>query len=228
MGATELSEYRSHHAGKRVLIGLRDTLIADALSGLLTDAGFVVTGCLTELEALLEKAVRSVPDVVIVGPGALAADGSSDCLAGLRARAPSVHIVIMLRDVDEQCARALMRYSINGVIPLAARSSEATGILRQVIDGNIVYPSMMLAHLAAATEPGLLSERQREVLEQVALGRSNDEIAQRLFISRNTVKFHLREIYARLGVRNRVEASRVAQRSLGDPSARPQAGPLSA
>jgi FixJ family two-component response regulator len=47
-----------------------------------------------------------------------------------------------------------------------------------------------------------------EVLEQVALGRSNDEIAERLFISRNTVRFHLCEIYVRLGVRNRVEAVR--------------------
>src|SRR5262249_59226108 len=104
-----------------------------------------------------------------------------------------------------------LRHSVNGVIPLGASTSEAIGILRQVIDGNVVYPSMVLAHLGAASEPELLSERQREVLAHVALGRSNDEIAQLLFISRNTVKFHLREIYALLGVRNRVEAARVAR-----------------
>jgi DNA-binding CsgD family transcriptional regulator len=49
------------------------------------------------------------------------------------------------------------------------------------------------------------------VLRQLAAGHSNDEIAQRLFISRNTVKFHLRVIYERLGVRNRVEAARCLQ-----------------
>jgi DNA-binding NarL/FixJ family response regulator len=113
------------------------------------------------------------------------------------------------------------------VIPLAAHSSEAIGILRQVIDGNVVYPSVMLDHLAGSTEPELLSERQREVLAQVALGCSNDEIAERLFISRNTVKFHLREIYARLGVRNRIEATRVAQQVVGDAPKSAQAAGLS-
>ena len=47
------------------------------------------------------------------------------------------------------------------------------------------------------------------MLEQLALGRSNEEIARRLFISVNTVKFHLHEIYDRLGVHNRVEAAAV-------------------
>jgi DNA-binding NarL/FixJ family response regulator len=52
-----------------------------------------------------------------------------------------------------------------------------------------------------------LSERQREVLELMALGLPNELIAERLFISKNTVKFHVAAIYARLGVHNRVEAA---------------------
>jgi DNA-binding NarL/FixJ family response regulator len=53
-----------------------------------------------------------------------------------------------------------------------------------------------------------LSERQLEVLTLVAEGCSYDEIGARLFISANTVKFHLRSIYMRLGVRNRMAAAR--------------------
>jgi DNA-binding NarL/FixJ family response regulator len=102
------------------------------------------------------------------------------------------------------------------VIGFGAAGNEAIAVLRHVLAGQVVYPSAMLSRLAGGSEPELLSERQREVLEQNALGRSNDEIAQSLFISRNTVKFHLREIYARLGVRNRVEASRAARVALGD------------
>jgi DNA-binding NarL/FixJ family response regulator len=49
------------------------------------------------------------------------------------------------------------------------------------------------------------------VLQYLAAGHSNDEIARRLFISPNTVKFHLRVIYERLGVHNRVEAARCLQ-----------------
>jgi DNA-binding NarL/FixJ family response regulator len=61
-----------------------------------------------------------------------------------------------------------------------------------------------------ATSPlVLLSPRQREVLHLLSLGMDNDQIAERLYISRNTVKFHVRTIYGRLGVHNRVEAARV-------------------
>ena len=63
---------------------------------------------------------------------------------------------------------------------------------------------------AAATNPLVqLSPRQLEVLHLLSLGMDNDQIAERLYISRNTVKFHVRTIYGRLGVHNRVEASRV-------------------
>jgi DNA-binding NarL/FixJ family response regulator len=53
-----------------------------------------------------------------------------------------------------------------------------------------------------------LSPRQREVLQLLSLGMDNDQIAARLCLSRNTVKFHVRTIYAHLGVHNRVEAAR--------------------
>jgi DNA-binding CsgD family transcriptional regulator len=56
---------------------------------------------------------------------------------------------------------------------------------------------------------GSLSDRQLEVLRLVAEGDSYEEIGRRLFISANTVKFHLRSIYMRLGVRNRVAAARM-------------------
>jgi DNA-binding NarL/FixJ family response regulator len=80
-------------------------------------------------------------------------------------------------------------------------------VLRQVLDGRVVFPSAVIEHLASPEEMGPLSERQREVLGHLAAGCTNDEIAEKLFISPNTVKFHLRVIYQRLGVHNRVEAA---------------------
>jgi DNA-binding NarL/FixJ family response regulator len=195
----------------RVLLSLRDALISDAFSLLLAEAGFYVTACSDASEALIEAAARTGPDVIVVGSDLLA--GAAPCtLTQLRARAPDLRIVVLLREGDEPCVRALLQHGVNGVIPMAARTTEAIAILRQVLDGNVVYPSLLFERLARAPEPELLSARQREVLRHLALGRSNDEIARRLFISRNTVKFHLREIYSRLGVRNRVEATREAQR----------------
>ena len=75
-----------------------------------------------------------------------------------------------------------------------------------------MFPAGWLRHVqqsAEASPLGQLSPRQREVLELLSLGMDNDQIAARLYISRNTVKFHVRTIYGRLGVHNRVEAARV-------------------
>jgi DNA-binding NarL/FixJ family response regulator len=193
----------------RVLIALRDTLVSDAFGHMLGDAGFLVTASATE--TLVERLASARPDVVLVGSDVIA---DPQTLTSLRAHAPAVRVVVMLRDGDEVCVRALVQHAVNAVIPMATRTREAIAILRQVLDGNVVYPSAALDHLGDVATPELLSERQREVLQQVALGHSNEEIARALFISRNTVKFHLREIYARLGVRNRVEAARAAQRAL--------------
>jgi DNA-binding NarL/FixJ family response regulator len=55
-----------------------------------------------------------------------------------------------------------------------------------------------------------LTAREGEVLEALALGLTNDEIATRLFITHATVKSHVRSVYRKLGVRNRVEASVIA------------------
>lgn len=201
-------------SAERVLIGLRDTLVADAFTLLLGDAGFLVSGCSAEPDALVEQTRRSAPDLLVVDADVVGPDGNSPALTRLRAQAPSTRVVVLLREGEETCAAALFRHAVSGVIPMGTRTHEAIGILRQVLDGNVVYPELMLARFVEPHAPERLSERQREVLEQLALGHSNDEIARRLFISRNTVKFHLREIYSRLGVRNRVEATRAAQQAL--------------
>jgi DNA-binding NarL/FixJ family response regulator len=79
--------------------------------------------------------------------------------------------------------------------------------------GRVVYPAGWQEHATRSDNDPLLalSARQREVLELVSQGCRNDEIAQRLYVSYNTVKFHMHEIYTRLGVRNRVEAAQLYQ-----------------
>jgi DNA-binding NarL/FixJ family response regulator len=60
-----------------------------------------------------------------------------------------------------------------------------------------------------------LTERERSILEALAKGKSNDEISKELWVTQQTVKFHLTNIYRKLGVKNRTEATRLAyQRGL--------------
>lgn len=204
---------RTSIAPPRVFIGLKEQLVAEALGGLLRDAGFRVIGWSGKLEHLVARVRRSAPDLLLFGPAVDGPDGTSESLACVRAAMPHLRIVVLVPEVDPPLARALMRYSINGAIPLSARSGEAVATLRQVLEGRIVYPAAVLEQLSEPQELSVLSERQREVLRLLAAGRSNDEIADCLYISRNTVKFHLREIYMRLGVHNRVEAAGLARRT---------------
>ena len=87
--------------------------------------------------------------------------------------------------------------------------ADAVQVLQHVTHGRTSFPPTLLERLTERPDTRGLSTRQMEVLEELARGRSNDEIARRLFISTNTVKFHLRAIYDRLGVHNRVEAAQL-------------------
>ena len=85
-------------------------------------------------------------------------------------------------------------------------AADIAGAVRMVGLGMTVFRP----HEAPAGPP--LSEREREVLEAVASGATNREIAERLFLSPHTVKEHTSSLYRKLGVRNRAEAVQKAQR----------------
>ena len=68
----------------------------------------------------------------------------------------------------------------------------------------------------ATLEPKRLTRRQCDILQEVASGRSNSEIAQRLHISVETVKSHMRQLLMRLGARNRTELATIYQRACKD------------
>jgi DNA-binding NarL/FixJ family response regulator len=193
-------------------VSLPEILVAEAFARLLRDAGFLVVGCYVDAEALADKIERARPDLVLLDPLIEAHDGRSSILERIQAAGLRTKVVALVSKVDGAVTRALVRYGVRGVILRSAPSVDAISVLRQVADGQVVFPSSVMTHLARPDEVAQLSGRQREVLELLAVGASNSEIAGRLYISSNTVKFHLREIYVRLGVRNRVEAARLLQR----------------
>ena len=146
-----------------------------------------------------------------------------------------MRVVVVADAVDEALSVAARDGDLDGVVLASARGAELAAALAQVAAGHAVFPAGWLRQVrqSAASSPlAQLSPRQREVLELLSLGMDNDQIAARLYISRNTVKFHVRTIYRRLGVHNRVEAARVlAGAGVGLRRlrrARPGAGPASA
>jgi DNA-binding NarL/FixJ family response regulator len=185
-------------------------LVAEALGRTVRDAGLHVVGCYGTLGPLLEKMRRCRPQVVIADADLRECAGGADgFLAQQRAAGPEAKLVVLAGDVDGPLARAVVAHGACAVILKSTPTVDALAVLQQVLHDRTSFPAAVLARLGEQREPETLSRRQVEVLEQLALGRSNEEIAQRLFISVNTVKFHLHEIYERLGVHNRVEAAAV-------------------
>ena len=196
----------------RVVVANQSPLLAEALGRLLDDLGMTVVTTAWEPDALLSRLVEGPVDVLILDAGFHRVAGALVTLERIRATAPGVRVVVVADAVDEALSVAARDGELDGVVLASARGAELAAAVSQVAAGHSVFPAGWLRQVRESVESSplaLLSPRQREVLELLALGMDNDHIAARLYISRNTVKFHVRTIYRRLGVHNRVEAARV-------------------
>jgi DNA-binding NarL/FixJ family response regulator len=169
------------------------------------------------------RALRCELDARVVEVQVALVDGD-DRMCGNRAVAelsrahPSLKIMLLCETLTPAIVRCAIDAGIDGVVLKSDSIEDLIAALGHILDGRAVMPAGWQAVPAESERDplGSLSTREREVLELVAAGLRNREIAERLMISSNTVKFHLRAIYARLGVRNRVQAMRAVQTTESD------------
>ncbi len=209
-GALQL--VRQVHTGVRVVVAHQHELLAEALGRLLDDLGVLVVGSACDSTALLDHLPETEADVLLLDAGFDPVAGPLVVLGHIRAATPDLRIVVLAEALDEMLSIAAREGDLDGVVLTGTAGVELVAAIAQVVAGHAVFPAGWLRQVqeAAAKNPLVqLSPRQREVLHLLSLGMDNDQIAERLYISRNTVKFHVRTIYGRLGVHNRVEAARV-------------------
>lgn len=144
------------------------------------------------------------PDLVLLDLNLPDASGLEG-LAALRTRLPDVPVVVISAADDPQYRREAQACGIRRFVSKSARPAEIIEAIRQVFDAADGQ-----RRPEAGGRPGgrraALSQRQLEVLREMATGKSNKEIARSLDISVDTVRTHVVEILSRLGVRNRTEA----------------------
>jgi DNA-binding NarL/FixJ family response regulator len=192
-----------------VLIFGQQRLLGDALQWLLRAAGaFEVAGVFTDEAALLEAVTRVDPDVVVLDTP-MSADALT-AISAIRQRPRPSKIVVLVDGVDATTIDLAAGAHVDALMEKSDSGASIVMAVRQVLAGHTVFPSGWRAagrQLEADARLAALSRRQRDVLRLVADGRSNVEIAEELFISVNTVKFHLRCIFRQLGIANRVQAA---------------------
>jgi two-component system response regulator DesR len=135
----------------------------------------------------------------------LAGESGAELCEKLRASSPRTRI-LLISGAGRMSPAAARAAGASGFVSKDWQASEIVAAVRMVGQGMTMFPPK-------AEQPApLLSEREREVLDLIAAGSTNREIAERLFLSPHTVKEHTSALYRKLGARNRAEAVQRAQR----------------
>jgi DNA-binding NarL/FixJ family response regulator len=171
-----------------------------------TESDLRVVATATDGERLLEAVRRFRPDVAVVDLKMPYMDGPS-AIRRIRAEGLAVRVLVLSALSDAVSLREAVEAGADGFV-LKTDSPHATlTAIRQVAAGQMLFPQGARRWLTAKAEAEPLTLREETVLALLAEGRSNGEIAKTLRVSPNTVKFHLRSLYSKLGVANRTQAA---------------------
>ena len=189
----------------------RDGVVA-ALAG--TD-DLEVVGEADDIRSALESAERLEPDLVVMD--LQLPDGSGvDAARAILASRPAVHVLVMTMSDEDEAVVAAMRAGARGYVVKGSGRADLLHALRTVAAGGAVFSPTVAARLGSyfgslAALPGRdafpqLTERERDVLDQLARGHDNRRIARELFLSEKTVRNHVSAVFAKLEVGDRAEA----------------------
>jgi DNA-binding NarL/FixJ family response regulator len=179
-----------------------------------TSAEFSCVAACGDAEEALRVLPRTAPEVVLMDIN-LPNRSGIECTASLKEALPSVQVVMITVYDDTEKVFNALRAGASGYILKRATPERILQAIREVHAGGVPMSSEIARKvLGAFREPApastpeqSLSRREQEVLDLLALGCSNKEIADKLSISIETVTWHLRHIYSKLHVRSRTQAA---------------------
>lgn len=193
----------------RIVLADDHALVLEGLRALLAaEPDLHVVATATDGERLLEAVRRFTPDVVAMDLQMPFMDGLT-CLHHIRAEGLPVRVLVISAFGDARSLRTAVEGGADG-FALKTDSPEMTlAAIRQVAAGHMVFPDAVRRWLIRppADDPNALTDREEAVLALVAEGKSNTQISAALNLSENTVKFHLKNLFSKLGVTNRTEAA---------------------
>src|SRR3954451_1965643 len=123
---------------------------------------------------------------------------------------PAAKLVLLSTGLDGAALDDAFEAGADAVVSRQLHPVTLGTLLREIVHGNVVHAPRPPRAAAQGALPHPLTSRELEVLRLVAEGRTNDAVAVDLHVSEQTVKFHLCNIYRKLGVGNRTEATRHA------------------
>ena len=193
----------------KLLIADDHQLMLDAIRLALQDADDIeIVGETTSGSQVLPLVRQTSPDLVLLDLRMPAMDGLR-CLEALRQRPPDVKTMVLSAREDPDVVAAAFQRGAVAYIVKRIDPADLPAVIRQAFDGNVFYPIGARAASADAVDAGL-TQREADILRALADGLSNKQIAKQFWLSEQTIKFHLTNIYRKLEVSSRTEAVRHA------------------
>jgi DNA-binding NarL/FixJ family response regulator len=205
----------------RVVFADDNFLVRQGISALLAETEDVdLVDVVTDSTALLESVARHRPDAVLTDirmPPTFTTEGI-DAAKRIRADHPSIGVVVLSQYVEEDYAFDLLSDGVAGLgYLLKERVSQRDELLRALYDvargGSVLDPQVvegLLARKALDSRSPLpgLTQREREVLQELAAGRSNEATAKALFMSTRAVEKHISSLFQKLGLADESDVNR--------------------
>lgn len=201
----------------RVLLADDHTLVMEGLKSLLTNAVDIV-GTAEDGRTLVEQALRLKPDIVILDVSMPVLNGI-EAARQLRKELPGTKIIFLTMYADAIYVDEALRMGASGYVLKRSAASELLGAIQTVHQGKR-YITPLLGRPVNGSHPlrgeevlgGDLTVRQREVLQLIAEGRSEKEMASALRISLKTVQFHKAKLMRKLAISTTAELVKYAVR----------------
>ena len=202
------------HDAVKIVIADDHAVVRSGLRMLLdSESGFDVVAEAGDVDAA-RRYVRGHHPAVLVLDLNMPGGSSLEAIPDLREEFPDTQIVVLTMQDDPAFAREAMRAGALGYVLKEAADAELVEAVRDAADGRTYLHPRLGARLAAEPEASGpssdLSDREIEVLRLIALGHTNSEIAEQLFLSVRTVESHRAHIQQKLGLSTRAELVKYA------------------
>jgi DNA-binding NarL/FixJ family response regulator len=215
-GTAEIEEGAMNDTASAVIYG-RSHLWLDALRGVLRTVPVEVVGTAATDEHCLALLDRHQPDLLVIDADNATFETDLEFVEENRTSFSSTRIVLLSYRSDERSIQAaidagVMAYTFKTAEPQAIAAAVGAALTHSTYIEQVPAPLPDPPQPPAAFDRSRcdLTPRELEILSVVASGLSNGQIAKKLWVTEQTVKFHLSNIYRKLGVANRTEASRWA------------------